>query len=276
MRRRLLNWLIPELALISERERRGQNRAIVAAWIGAVGLAAIMTLVAMGLEAGVANEPLRLVLRPLLFTLVTLSLTAVVMKMSYQQSAKYFGEQQVLNAALEHQAFFDALTDLPNRRQFHDRLQQSLDAGRLSGAGFALLVVDLDGFKEVNDTLGHAVGDLLLQAVASRLQAALRPQDMVARVGGDEFVVILPGHHAESAEQVADCVLRVVAEPLQLDPHLVRVTASIGIASSPADGADGDLLLRRGDLAMYAAKRSQATYAVYGPHLEPSLHPQAA
>jgi diguanylate cyclase (GGDEF)-like protein len=276
--RRLLFWLIPELALMSERERRGQHASLVAAWIGAVALALVMSLVAMTLDALVSDMALRTVLRPLVFTLLTLSITALVMRMSYRQSAVFYGEQAVLNGALEHQAFFDGLTDLPNRRQFHDRLQRSVDDSRERGLdpGFALLVVDLDDFKDVNDTLGRAVGDLLLQATAQRLLKVLRPQDMVARVGGDEFVVILAGQQIESARQVAARLLESVAVPLPLDGHVVRLSASIGIACCPSDGLNGDLLLRRSDLAMYAAKRTGAAYAMYTPDLEAAAHLIAA
>jgi diguanylate cyclase (GGDEF)-like protein len=273
--RRFFNWLIPELANFSETERRIQDRSMAAAWIGAVGLALIVTFVEMGLDA-VATDGLRTMLRPLVFTLVTLSCTAVVMRASYRQSATFFREQALLTQALEHQALFDGLTELPNRRQFHDRLQRLLETSRPDQAGFALLVMDLDGFKDINDTLGHAVGDVLLQEIASRLQSELPTQDMVARLGGDEFVVILADQPRASVAKAAHRLLDAVAMALPLDGHVVQVSASIGIALYPEHGRNGDLLLRRADLAMYAAKRTGNSYVLYTPDLEPAEYPAVA
>jgi diguanylate cyclase (GGDEF)-like protein len=273
--RRLLHWLIPEFALISEKDRVTHTRALVAAWFGALGLALVVTLVEMGLDA-LTPDDVRVFLRPVVFTLVTLTCTALVMRVSYRESAKSYREQAQLNQALEHQALFDGLTDLPNRGQFHDRLQRSLDGSRVGDAGFALMVVDLDDFKNVNDTLGHVVGDLLLQEVARRLLGVLRPQDMVARVGGDEFVVILAGEQEESSRAVARRLLEALGVSVLLDGHQVRVTASIGIAVCPTHGTTADPLLRHGDLAMYAAKRAGGTYAVYAPEMEPAELPTAA
>ena len=267
--RRLANWLVPDFASVPESERSVQGRAMAVAWIGTVGFAMVLTLVEMGLEWA-APEGLRGFLRPVVFTLAALMSTAMVMRASYRESAKFYVNKARLIEALEHQALFDSLTDLPNRRQFHDHLQRSLEGTPGEDAGFALLMIDLDGFKDINDTFGHAVGDLLLQGLATRLHAALRPTDLVARLGGDEFAVVLAEQPRESVVQVAARLVDLLGRPLALDGLEVRVTASIGIALCPEHGANGDLLMRHADLAMYAAKRTGASYALFTPGLEPA------
>jgi diguanylate cyclase (GGDEF)-like protein len=269
MRRRLTTWLVPHFADVPESERNVQSRAMVVAWIGSVGLALLMTFVEMALEWATPVES-RALVRPFVFMLVVLVSTAMVMRASYRQSAKFYIQQSELNQAFEHQARFDSLTDLPNRRQFHDHLERSLAGTHGQGAGFALLMIDLDGFKDINDTFGHAMGDLLLQGIATRLHVALRPTDLVARLGGDEFAVVLAQQPRESVVQVADRLVELLGRPLSLDSRQVQVSASIGIALCPEDGANGDLLLRHADLAMYAAKRNGGSYAFYTHALEPA------
>src|SRR5579859_76925 len=267
--RRLTEWLIPHFRSVPESERSVQSRAMVVAWIGTVGFAMVLTLVEMGLEWASPEGP-RVFLRPLIFTLAALMSTAMVMRASYRESAKFYVHQAFLNLALEHQALFDALTDLPNRRQFHDHLKRALEATAVTGAGFALLMIDLDGFKDVNDTFGHAVGDLLLQGTATRLHTSLRPTDLVARLGGDEFAVVFAEQPRESVVQVAARLVELLGQPLTLGGQHVQVSASIGIAQCPEHGADGDLLMHHADLAMYAAKRSGGSYALYTPLMEPT------
>lgn len=156
---------------------------------------------------------------------------------------------------LQHQASHDALTGLPNRTLFSDRLSQLIVASKRYNKTFAVLFVDLDHFKEVNDTLGHPTGDMLLCTIAQRLVGALRAQDTVARVGGDEFVVLLPDTDRTSAERVADALFNKIREPVALDALKVyRPTASVGVALYPNDGEQSDLLLRNADIAMYGAK----------------------
>lgn len=167
-------------------------------------------------------------------------------------------------------AYFDTLTGMPNRLQFQERLAAGLERARADSQELALLFIDLDGFKEINDGLGHHAGDRLLQIVADRLREGLRPGDTVARpageagargdttlarLGGDEFTVVLPGlAGAEVAERVAERVRTLVSEPVDLDGHLRVVTASIGIAVYPADGVDSATLIKHADIAMYRAK----------------------
>lgn len=164
-----------------------------------------------------------------------------------------------LKAELLRAARYDELTGLANRRLVHDRICSALARAARSRGSFALLYVDLDKFKQVNDTLGHACGDRLLQEVARRLQHAVRASDTVGRLGGDEFVVLLEevGTRA-AAEALAQKLRREIAQPLELGGSTVRVAASIGIALYPADGDGLDPLLAHADQAMYADKRSKA------------------
>ncbi|MBI4492094.1 MAG: diguanylate cyclase [Chloroflexi bacterium] len=165
--------------------------------------------------------------------------------------------------ALERQALYDALTGLPNRTLLHDRLRQVLLAAQRNTRSLALLVMDLDGFKEVNDTLGHHCGDALLPQVGQRLREALRASDTVARLGGDEFAVLLPTADAEGALLAARKLLRALEPSFVVEGQSLEVRMSIGIALSPDHGADAETLLRRADIAMYAAKRAQSGYALY-------------
>ncbi|MBK1658441.1 putative bifunctional diguanylate cyclase/phosphodiesterase [Paracraurococcus ruber] len=157
-------------------------------------------------------------------------------------------------ARIAHLALHDALTDLPNRVLFRQRLEEALQRAR-RGHAAALLCLDLDRFKEVNDTLGHSVGDALLQAVTARVGAALRGTDMLARLGGDEFAIIqtdAPG--PEAATALAQRLVDQLGQPFDLHGHQVIIGASIGIAFAPDDGDDPETLMKAGDLALYRAK----------------------
>lgn len=152
-------------------------------------------------------------------------------------------------------ARFDGLTGLPNRTMFLGELDRAIARGRLEGGSFAVCFIDLDRFKSINDTLGHAAGDQLLRTVATRLRAAARPSDMVARLGGDEFVVLLDGAGGR-AEQVAIAhqLLAAIGEPVTIQASTFLVTGSIGIGLYPQDGDDAATLLKQADSAMYLAK----------------------
>ncbi len=152
----------------------------------------------------------------------------------------------------EREALTDALTGLPNRKQLVERTAEALDEDECDQ--LALLLFDLDRFKEVNDTLGHHVGDRLIQAVGSRLAAAVRPGDTVARLGGDEFAVLLPATCAAEAERTARRLLQELRAPMRLEGLLVDVCASVGVAVAPQHGRDLDELLQHADVAMYLAK----------------------
>ncbi len=155
------------------------------------------------------------------------------------------------------QANFDQLTALPNRHMFHDRLAQEMKKARREGLLLALLFIDLDGFKQVNDRYGHEQGDALLVEAAARITACVRATDTLARLGGDEFVVIVPGlDHAASADRVAHNIIASLRQPFRLDGGDGSVSASVGIALFPSDASDAAELLRHADQAMYAAKNA--------------------
>ena len=173
------------------------------------------------------------------------------------------------NKQLEHQAMHDALTKLPNRALFHDRLHNTLLVAQRSGELFALVGVDLDSFKEINDTLGHHAGDMVLQHVAIACNKILRDSDTVARMGGDEFVILLPNvTDMARAVQVAERVLKAIQEPLDIDGHRVEVGASLGIAMYPQHGKDEMELITHSDTAMYEAKRKKLGVVVYLPEMD--------
>jgi diguanylate cyclase (GGDEF)-like protein/PAS domain S-box-containing protein len=159
-------------------------------------------------------------------------------------------------AELDRVANFDSLTGLPNRRLLTDRLQQSLLRARRSGKLSAVCLLDLDGFKAINDSYGHAVGDQVLVGIAAQLKTTLRAQDTLARMGGDEFVLLLNDlGTVDDCTHILDRVLQALRQPVQADGHLLRSSASIGVSLYPADDADPDTLLRHADQAMYLAKQ---------------------
>ena len=171
--------------------------------------------------------------------------------------------------AKEHQSLHDALTGLPNRELFRDRIDQTVRTSRRTGEIAVVMIMDLDHFKEINDTLGHHMGDLLLQEVSSRLRTALRDSDTVARLGGDEFGVLLPVvKHPEDAAAVAQQLLAHLREPFVLDGMRLEIDASIGIALYPTHGEDNETLQQRADIAMYSAKQAGRGYALFEPELD--------
>jgi diguanylate cyclase (GGDEF)-like protein len=169
--------------------------------------------------------------------------------------------------ATTHQvaAVHDALTGLPNRTLMVMRTDEALHEVRREGGSAALLLVDLDHFKEINDTLGHAVGDQLLQAVAGRLAAAISDSDTAARLGGDEFAVVLPGATEATAVDLAGRITTALREPYRLTDVTVKVGGSVGVAVAPEHGITVESLMRRADAALYAAKENRGEHALYDP-----------
>ncbi|MEA2163485.1 MAG: hypothetical protein QOK37_1612 [Thermoanaerobaculia bacterium] len=181
-------------------------------------------------------------------TLVDERIHATVVDISDRKRA----EEQI-----EFHAYHDVLTNLPNRKLFTDRLTHSLSRARRSGKSLAVMFVDLDHFKSINDTLGHESGDELLLQMARRLRENIRDDDTVARLGGDEFTIILAElRHPEDAINVAEKLIKAVERPLSISGTSIEVSASIGIAIYPDDGADAESLLRNADSAMYRAKEA--------------------
>ncbi|HEX2293310.1 MAG TPA: EAL domain-containing protein [Gaiellaceae bacterium] len=176
-------------------------------------------------------------------------------------ASKALRQQAAVN---EHQALHDALTDLPNRTLFHDRVRHALASARREHVPVAVMIMDLDRFKEVNDTLGHASGDELLKQVGLRLAGTLRESDTVARLGGDEFGVLLPKVvDAQAAVAVAGKLRRSLEEPFAVHGLALQIEASVGIALFPDHGSDVQSLLQRADVAMYIAKEHPSGYEVY-------------
>jgi diguanylate cyclase (GGDEF)-like protein/PAS domain S-box-containing protein len=172
-------------------------------------------------------------------------------------------ERKAHERALEHQARHDSLTGLPNRVMLRERVVQALNDARRNDSTVAFLILDLDRFKEINDTLGHHVGDMLLQQIGERLQSALRQSDTIARMGGDEFAALLPGADAPTAREIAKRLIASLVPPFDVQGLALGVEASIGIAMFPADGKDASDVIQRADVAMYVAKRKRMGIAVY-------------
>jgi diguanylate cyclase (GGDEF)-like protein/PAS domain S-box-containing protein len=178
-------------------------------------------------------------------------------------------ERKAHTDALEYQALHDALTGLPNRSLFGDRLRQALLAARRNQKMFGVLLLDLDRFKDINDALGHDRGDSLLQEVTARLRGVLRATDTIARLGGDEFAVLTTdAKHPDDVIATAKKILAALEGPFAIADQMVETGASIGTAMYPLHGDDPSTLLRRADVAMYVAKRSGGGYAVYAPEQE--------
>jgi diguanylate cyclase (GGDEF)-like protein/PAS domain S-box-containing protein len=176
-----------------------------------------------------------------------------------------------LSAKLARLALHDNLTGLPNRTLLADRLGQALERAQRNAGVVSLLFLDLDRFKPVNDTLGHAIGDELLQAVAKRVHGCLRSSDTLSRYGGDEFIIVLADiAHADDALPCADKVLAAVNAPFEIGGHRLQIGASIGIASSPHGAIDALALMRNADRAMYHAKAAGRNgYRIYSPDIVP-------
>ncbi|MGH8809641.1 MAG: putative bifunctional diguanylate cyclase/phosphodiesterase, partial [Noviherbaspirillum sp.] len=182
--------------------------------------------------------------------------------------------QQATEERLRHMATHDALTGLPNRSLLSDRIRMAIAQGRRTGGGFAVLALDLDGFKKVNDALGHPVGDAMLRVAAMRLLDTLRDIDTLARVGGDEFVAVLPGAVTEAEIQaIARRMISTMQLPFEIEGHALYVGTSIGAAVFPEHGDSEVKLLAHADTAMYRAKETgKARCVVYSP--EKFMHPE--
>jgi diguanylate cyclase (GGDEF)-like protein/PAS domain S-box-containing protein len=178
-------------------------------------------------------------------------------------------DRHLLEEELEHRALHDDLTGLPNRGLLRAHLKELLALQRRDGGELALLMLDLDRFKDINDTHGHAAGDVVLQAAARRLRESLRESDLVARLGGDEFAVILPGGTDEEGMRVAATLRDVLATPVEFGGRQLRAGASVGVAMAPRDGDTEDALMRHADVALYAAKEIAHGVAEYDPSRDP-------
>lgn len=193
--------------------------------------------------------------RYLLSALADYAAIAIENARLYDAAQEELAQRKQAEENIRQLAYHDTLTGLPNRTLFNDRLGVAFARARRHRHKVAVVMLDLDRFKEVNDGLGHSVGDQLLQAVGQRLVALLRESDTVSRMGGDEFLLLLPEmERIEYAANAAERILHAVREPFVFEQHTVRVTTSIGVAIYPDDGKDGETLVKKADIAMYRAK----------------------
>jgi len=173
----------------------------------------------------------------------------------YEEAKRELTERKQVEETIRYLAYYDPLSGLPNRLLFNHRLTLELAHAHRNQQKLAVMLLDLDRFKDVNDTLGHSGGDKLLQAVGSRLTSLLRKSDTTARMGGDEYLLLLPEIKGmEDAAEIAQKVLEAIRKLFMFDSHELRVTTSIGVAIYPDDGEDTDTLIKSADIAMYRAK----------------------
>jgi diguanylate cyclase (GGDEF)-like protein len=250
-------------ALRSYFQERGIRHAMVAMLPGEERtMGTIMLANRFGIERSYTPDDLRL--------LEALANNASV-ALQYDRLEQAVTKLETLQAELHHQAYHDPLTDLPNRALFMERVRGEL---RRDGHDIAVLFVDVDDFKTVNDSLGHGTGDALLISVAERLRGCVRPEDTVARLGGDEFGVMLPGvtDPGAQARAIATRILSAFELPVQAGPELLSVHLSVGVAGSTQSGQDGDALLRNADVAMYEAKsKGKARFELFKPSMADAI-----
>ncbi len=209
-------------------------------------------------EGGVVldNEWLAVMIGTFAIGLLAIAIVTSIYDAHLQARMRLAVSLEAANAALQHQATHDALTGLPNRALFVERLQHAIDAARRGGTRFAVMVLDLDRFKMINDSLGHGFGDRMLQQVGQRVQSVMRRTDTVARFGGDEFLLVLDEDDRTEIARIAARVMQSLAGPVSLDSIELHTAASIGVSIFPADGTDPDTLMAHADEAMYSAKRA--------------------
>lgn len=180
-------------------------------------------------------------------------------------------ERKETHELLTSLSYYDDLTGLANRRLFADRLQQAINLAHRNKASITLFYLDLDKFKSINDTLGHAAGDQVLKETAEKILSVIRDSDIAARMGGDEFVILLPDSNAQAALSVADKLIKVLQQPYYIGEQMLTVGSSIGISVYPDNGTDGDSLINHADTAMYHAKKEKLGYAFYSEDMQPAF-----
>lgn len=191
----------------------------------------------------------------------------------YMAIKEDISERKQAEARIHYLVNFDPLTGLPNRLQMDDHLHYTLSLAKRNDGYFALMFLDLDHFKNINDTLGHSIGDKLLIELSKRLTASLRDQDTVSRMGGDEFIILLPGSDVNGTIQVAQKLLHSIAQTFFIEEYQLSITASIGIALYPNDGVDIEMLSKNADTAMYRAKdEGRNSYCFFTPEMQANSH----
>jgi len=188
-------------------------------------------------------------------------------KRSYEQLSQELAERKRAEETIKYMAYYDSLTGLPNRTLFNDRLSQTMLQAQRYGQKVAVVFFDLDNFKNINDTLGHTTGDLLLKAIAERLTNIIRGVDTISHQGGDEFSILISGiNHVQDVAKIAQKILDALSEKIRLDEHEIFITASMGISLYPSDGDSAETLVKNADIAMYAAKeQGRNNYQFYTP-----------
>ncbi|WP_147534744.1 GGDEF domain-containing protein [Bacillus marasmi] len=185
------------------------------------------------------------------------------------QLSKSYRELMEFQQKLQQMAYYDELTSLPNRIHLYTFLKKSITELQLNKQTLVVLFIDLDGFKEVNDTTGHKIGDMLLKEAGNRIQCCIRDDDLVSRLGGDEFIVVLNHCDLKDASEVASRIINEVSKPYTFNDEFIHVTASIGASIAPQDGEEEEILIQRADKAMYYAKKQgKNTFAFYHEDLE--------
>jgi diguanylate cyclase len=258
-----LSMVLMGLAAWQPAERR-ERRGALSGWL-AMAAPGVFTVLAIGLLIYGNARPLG----ALAVVLATLTLVIGALRTGLS-----FRAMQEL-AVRRRQAVTDELTGLPNRRLLYDRLDRAILARR-GGGRLTFLLIDLDGFKEVNDSLGHNAGDLLLRRIGPRLQDAVRGGDLLARLGGDEFGVLLDGAGTDEALAVAARVRTALEQPIVVEGLALMVDASIGVATYPQHGGDAEALMQHADVAMYHAKAARTGCEVYTPERDASSRDRLA
>jgi diguanylate cyclase (GGDEF)-like protein/PAS domain S-box-containing protein len=246
-------------------------------------LASLGEYVATLRETGIYNADLELVTKSGKLIPISFSLTLLrdengnpigVVGINKDNTARKKAEEALLEQKelLRYQAHHDALTQLPNRILFTERLAECIEKSNRSKIGFALFFIDLDRFKDINDSLGHEIGDNVLKIIASRLQSLIRKEDTLARLSGDEFTIIMSAFKEEKyASHLAEKILAVLAEPIHINKEILYVSGSIGISIYPEHASDAEYLLKYADTAMYNAKEDgRNTYKFYVPEMTES------
>jgi len=228
-------------------------------YMGNPFLQAIRTDLAFGLSVGA----ILLCLAPIVLTVMRSSPVLFPLLFVPLLGVYAGGKQSVRAGKAEHLASHDSLTELPNRRGFRQQVEDALACGTLGTGG--LLLVDLNRFKEINDTLGHHHGDEVLRQLGPRMRSAFRQEDLVARLGGDEFAVFMPDADTGAVRRAVDKLQLALHAPMEVDGVSLELDASVGLAWYPAHGADVDTLLQRADVAMYRAKAHQRQLVIYSP-----------
>jgi diguanylate cyclase (GGDEF)-like protein len=264
-------YVLPQQQAAAQAEDNERTAEQNAPWQILIPYAWVPTLAVLLLFIWRRGDHATLVMGVVAGAVVLLSLILVRQVVAVRELHSLYVNNDALvsaNMQLEIQATHDALTGLPNRSFLQKRLEQEAQIARASNLPAALLLLDLDRFKEVNDTLGHTVGDLLLQKIGHRLQSRLRPTDLIARLGGDEFAIVLPATDAGGAVHAARTLIGALDTPILVEEHIFAIGGSIGIALTPEHGFDVTTLLRCADVAMYVAKRSQSGHAEYSPEVD--------